>query len=128
MAVSISTNNYETIIFAWQGKTMIGKIFVESPEHDTSEGSVIGKLLGDTISSYFIIHNPCEIVYQIDVPAQGSAELNWKLQPFYYKFLIADSGVTYSPFAFKKDSVALSNIGGTTIHPKLLAAYKELVG
>lgn len=122
---------YETIIFAWQGKPMIGKIFVSDkvPVNDTSEGSVIGTLLGDTAKSdYYIIHNPCEIEYNIEVPAQGAASLDWKLKPFYYKYLIADDGVSYSPFAFKKDTVAVSNIGGTTINSNLLAAYKEIVG
>lgn len=110
---------------------MIGKIYLsdEVPSSDTSNGSVIGELLGDSVSSdYFIIHNPCEIIFELNVPASGSADLSWKLKPFYYKYLYGDSAVTYSAFAFKKDSVALSNIGGTTINSNILAAYKELVG
>ena len=119
----------EIIIFAWQGKTLIGKVVIDNKqlEPDVAEGTVIHKLISDK-NSYFIIHNPCEIEFFIETPAQGSAELNWILKPYYYKHLIADSGVSYSPFAFKKDDVAISNIGGTTIHPDILAAYKELVG
>jgi hypothetical protein len=130
MAVSITKGN-ETIIFAWQGKTMIGKIITSKDKTnydvDTATDSIIGTLI-DKIDDYYIIHNPCEIQFSIETPAQGTAELQWVLKPYYYKHLIADGGVTHSPFAFKKDDVALSNIGGTTIHPDILAAYKELVG
>ena len=45
---------------------------------------------------------------------------------YFYKDLIADSGVSYGAWAFPKTEVAISNIGGTTIHPNILAAYKEL--
>ena len=119
----------ETIIFAWQGKTMIGKIVKDGQQliPDISDGTVIGELIEDK-SQYFVIHNPCEIQYEIETPAQGSAELNWILKPYYYKHLLADDGVSYAAFAFKKEEVALSNIGGTTIHPDILSAYKELVG
>jgi hypothetical protein len=119
----------ETIIFAWQGKTMIGKVVIDATQliPDVSDGTVIGRLIDDK-NQYFVIHNPCEIQYEIETPAQGSAELNWILKPYYYKHLLADDGVSYAAFAFKKDEVALSNIGGTTIHPDILAAYKELVG
>lgn len=131
MAVSISKGN-ETIIFAWQGKTMIGKIVMakdkDKYDKDIASDSIIGTLLKDKFDDYYIIHNPCEIQFSIETPAQGTAELKWVLKPYYYKHLIADSGVTHSPFAFKKDDVALSNIGGTTIHPDILAAYTELVG
>lgn len=128
MAVSI-TKGYETIIFAWQGKSMIGKIYTDNGVivSDKTEGSVIGTLV-DNLSDYYIIHNPCEIQFEIETPPQGAAELNWTLKPYYYKHLLADDGVSYAAFAFKKDDVVLSNIGGTTIHPDILAAYKELVG
>lgn len=108
---------------------MIGKIWtnVKTPIVDTSKGSIIGELVDD-VSNFYIIHNPCEIQFSIETPAQGSANLNWTLKPYYYKHLIADDGVHYAAFAFKKDDVALSNIGGTTIHPDILSAYKELVG
>lgn len=128
MAVDL-TKGYETILFAWQGRTMIGKVWKDSavPTSDIADGSVLKTLVPD-LSDYYIIHNPCEIQYNITTPAQGSAELNWTLKPYYYKNLLSDTGVTYASFAFYKDDVALSNIGGTTIHPDILAAYKELVG
>lgn len=108
---------------------MVGKIWTneETPIVDTSSGSVIGELI-DNVSDFYIVHNPCEIQFNIETPAQGSASLNWTLKPYYYKHLIADGGVSHAAFAFKKDDVAISNIGGTTIHPDILAAYKELVG
>lgn len=108
---------------------MVGKIWTneKTPIVDTSSGSVIGELI-DNVSDFYIVHNPCEIQFSIETPAQGSANLNWTLKPYYYKHLIADDGVHYAAFAFKKDDVVLSNIGGTTIHPDILAAYKELVG
>ena len=129
MAVSISANGYETILFAWQGRTMVGKIWRDDEVlmGDKNDGTVIGELI-DNVSDYYIVHNPCEIQFSIETPAQGSASLNWTLKPYYYKHLIADDGVRHAAFAFKKDDVALSNIGGTTIHPDILAAYKELVG
>lgn len=125
MAVSISTNGYETIIFAWQGKTMIGKIWSSVPTEDKATGTIIKEVVGDDVD-YYMIHNPCEIVFKITKPKTGSATLDWDLIPFYYKDLIADSGVSYSAFAFPKSQVSISNIGGTTIHPSLLAAYAEL--
>jgi hypothetical protein len=108
---------------------MIGKVVIDATQliPDVSDGTVIGRLIADK-NQYFVIHNPCEIQYEIETPAQGSAELNWILKPYYYKHLLADDGVSYAAFAFKKEEVALSNIGGTTIHPDILAAYKELVG
>ena len=73
-----------------------------------------------------MVYNPCEIIFDISKPITGSAELTWVLKPYFYKDLIADSGVSYGAWAFPKTEVAISNIGGTTIHPNILAAYKEL--
>ena len=80
---------YETIIFAWQGKTMIGKVVIDKTilDSDTATGTVFGKLITNK-TDYFIIHNPCEIEFDIETPAQGSAELNWLLKPYYYKYLL----------------------------------------
>lgn len=124
MAVSISTNDYEIILFAWAGRTMIGKIWSNVPTSDIGSGTIIGTF---SPSDYYMIYNPCEIVFDIDVPAQGSADLTWELKPYFYKALVADSGVKHAAFAFPKDLVALSNIGGTTINANIIAAYRELV-
>lgn len=127
MAVNISANGYETILFAWSGRTMIGKIWLESnvKQSDVSPDTIIGSM---NVGDCYMIYNPCEIVYNLTVPPSGSAEMTWTLKPYFYKNLIADSGVSYAAFAFPKSEVALSNIGGTTIHPNILSAYKELVG
>ena len=123
MAVSISTNGYETIMFAWAGKTMIGKVYKTAPTADVGTGTIINTL---GVSNYYMVYNPCEIIFDISKPITGSAELTWVLKPYFYKDLIADSGVSYGAWAFPKTEVAISNIGGTTIHPNILAAYKEL--
>ena len=131
MAVSISTNQYETILFAWAGKTMIGKIYKTIKTEDMASKTIIGEMIGtgaDALSGHYIVHNPCEVVFDISKPITGSAELTWQLKPYFYKDLIADSGVSYGAWAFPKSEVAISNLGGTTLHPNLLAAYKELVG
>lgn len=127
MAVSINANGYETVLFAWAGKTMIGKIWLESnvKTADKAPDSIIGAMNAE---NYYMIYNPCEIIFDIDTPPTGSADLLWTLKPYFYKNLIADSGVSYAAFAFPKSHVALSNIGGTSIHPNILSAYKELVG
>lgn len=129
MAVSISTNQYETILFAWAGKTMIGKIYKTIKTEDRASKTIIGEMIGtsaDALSGHYIIHNPCEVVFDISKPITGSAELTWQLKPYFYKDLIADSGVSYGAWAFPKSEVAISNLGGTTLHPTLLAAYKEI--
>lgn len=129
MAVSISTNQYETILFAWAGKTMIGKIYKTIKTEDMASKTIIGEMIGtgaDALSGHYIVHNPCEVVFDISKPITGSAELTWQLKPYFYKDLIADSGVSYGAWAFPKSEVAISNLGGTTLHPNLLAAYKEL--
>lgn len=123
MAVSISTNECETIMFAWAGKTMIGKVWKTVQTADIGAGTII-KELG--VTNYYMVYNPCEIIFDISKPITGSAELTWVLKPYFYKDLIADSGVSYGAWAFPKTEVAISNIGGTTIHPNILAAYKEL--
>lgn len=131
MAVSISVNGYETVLFAWAGKTMIGKIYKNSDieTYDIASKTILGDMIGTSASNYsnhYIVHNPCEVVFNISKPVTGSAELTWELKPYFYKDLIADSGVSHGAWAFPKTECALSNIGGTTIHPSLLAAYKEL--
>lgn len=129
MAVSISVNGYETILFAWAGKTMIGKIYKTIKTEDIASKTIIGEMIGtgaDSLSGHYIVHNPCEVVFDISKPITGSAELTWQLKPYFYKDLIADSGVSYGAWAFPKSEVAISNLGGTTLHPNLLAAYKEL--
>ena len=101
MAVNISANGYETILFAWSGRTMIGKIWLESnvKQSDVSPDTIIGAMnVGDS----YVIYNPCEIVFDLTVPTSGSAELSWTLKPYFYKNLIADSGVSYAAFAFPK--------------------------
>ena len=129
MAVSISVNGYETILFAWAGKTMIGKIQKTVKTEDRASKTIIGEMIGtdeSSLSGHYIVHNPCEVVFDISKPITGSAELTWQLKPYFYKDLIADSGVSYGAWAFPKSEVAISNLGGTTLHPNLLAAYKEL--
>lgn len=121
------TKVYVTFIFAWQGKILIGKM-LKSGSESTGTNGLIEEILGTDTSDYFIIRNPCIIEWKVEVPAQGSAEINWDLIPFYYKHMIADSGVGFSAFAFKKSEVVISNLSQTAILPDLLAAYAELCG
>jgi hypothetical protein len=108
---------------------MIGKIYKTIKTEDRASKTIIGEMIGtsaDALSGHYIVHNPCEVVFDISKPITGSAELTWVLKPYFYKDLIADSGVSYGAWAFPKSEVAISNLGGTTLHPNLLAAYKEL--
>lgn len=119
MAHNLANQGTEHIIFAYSGKTMIGTI-----DKNSMDGETIPVLMGD--SNYYNISNPCIIDFTLTTPNTGSSTINWKLTPMYYVDLIGDSNVTSVKFAFKKDEVALSNIGGSTINANLLNAYKEL--
>lgn len=119
MAHNLGNQPTEHIIFAYSGKTMIGTIDKDPMDKETIPG-----VMKD--SDYYNISNPCIIEFTLTTPNTGSSTINWKLTPMYYVDLIGDSNVTTVKFAFKKDEVALSNIGGSTINANLLSAYKEL--
>lgn len=121
------TKVYVTFMFAWQGKVLIGKM-LKSGSESTGTNGLIEEILENNTSDYFIVRNPCIVDFRVETYPQGSAEIKWDLIPFYYKQLIADSGVGFSAFAFKKSEIAISNISQTAINPDLLAAYAELCG
>ena len=121
MAHNLVNSNTEHIIFAYNGKTMIGTID-KTPIEDTT----IPGTMGNSTSSHYCIKNPCIIDFTLTTPNTGSSTINWKLTPMYYVDLIGDTNVKDVEFAFPKESVALSEIGGTTINANLLSAYKEL--
>ena len=83
-------------------------------------------IMGNSISEYYNISNPCIIEFSLTTPNTGSSTLNWKLTPMYYVDLLGDSQVSSAVFSFKKEEVVLSDIGGSTINSNLLSAYKEL--
>lgn len=122
MAHNLPNQNTEHIIFLYNGKTMIGTI---DKLTDFSDNSIPG-IMGNSISEYYNISNPCIVDFSLTTPNTGSSTINWKLTPMYYVDLIGDSQVSAAVFAFKKDEVILSDIGGSTINANLLNAYKEL--
>jgi hypothetical protein len=75
-----------------------------------------------------MIENPCIIEFSIKKPNTGSAKMEWNLKPFYYSVLLGDtsSGTHRIVFAFPKEQVALSSVGGTFIRADLISAWKEL--
>lgn len=120
MAHNLASQNTEHIIFAYSGKTMIGTI----DKSEISNATIPG-IMGNTKSTHYSIINPCIIEFTLNTHNTGSSTINWKLIPMYYVDLLGDSNVK-AKFAFKKEEVALSDIGGTTIDANLLSAYKEL--
>ena len=122
MAHNLANQNTEHIVFLYNGKTMIGTI---DKSTDFSDNSIPG-IMGNSISEYYNISNPCIVDFSLTTPNTGSSTINWKLTPMYYVDLIGDSQVSTAVFAFKKDEVILSDIGGSTINANLLNAYKEL--
>lgn len=121
MAHNLANQNTEHIIFLYSGKTMIGTIDKSQIANTTIPG-----IMGNTTTTHYTIINPCIIEFSLTTPNTGSSTINWKLTPMYYVDLIGDSTVTASKFAFRKEEVALSDIGGLTINSNLLSAYKEI--
>lgn len=76
--------------------------------------------------NYFIIDAPCEIEFEIVKKATGTANLEWKLIPFFYKNLVADDSNAIT-FAFPKNQICLSNIVRDSMNSRLVQAYTELV-
>lgn len=59
---------------------MIGKIWKTIKTEDRASKTIIGEMIGtsaDALSGHYIIHNPCEVVFDISKPITGSAELTW---------------------------------------------------
>ena len=125
MAHNLANQATEYIIFAYSGKTMIGVIDKEeTPQLFTTE--TIPGIMGNTKNTHYNISNPCIIEFTLTTPNTGSSTINWKLTPMYFVDLIGDSNVKSVKFAFNKEEVTLSTIGGSTINANLLSAYKEL--
>lgn len=130
----------DIVLFSYAGKTMIGKLY--NPVKNTvpgsiiAEGSVILTMLATNSSNeveydklydnYYIVDNPCQVQFDVVKQNTGSAKLNWKLVPFFYKKLLRGGAVS-SPFAFPKETVCLSNLCEDTMDNNLIQAYKELV-
>lgn len=122
MAHNLANQDTEHIIFVYNGKTMIGTI---DKTTDFANSTIPG-IMGNTLSTHYNISNPCIIEFTLTTPNTGSSTINWKLTPMYYVDLLGDSTVTSAKFAFKKEEVTLSDIGGNTINSNLLSAYKEI--
>ena len=118
------TSGYK-LIFSHCGKTMIGEFQYDtgvSPEF-TSETSVHTKL-GITDGVYYV-KNPAEIVFDLDVPASGSAQLKWEIKPLFYKDLTSDTDVFAT---YPKDSVVITNICDDNMNSLITAAYNDICG
>ncbi len=113
------------VIFSHSGKTMIGKIFFgESEITDfTSEESVF-VALGVNTDVYYV-KNPAEIVFDLDVPASGSAQLKWEVKPLFYKDLVNDGDVCVT---YPKNLVTITNLSGDKINQLIVAAYNDICG
>lgn len=120
------------ILFSYAGKTMIGQIWHQGAlesgfySSNTIIGCMIGSSMGQVTDEHYAISNPCEIQFVIQKPTTGSAKLNWKLKPYFFKKLIKTT-VQDVKFAFPKTQVCLSNIEQTQMDDKLIKAYKELI-
>lgn len=117
------------VIFYYCGKTMIGKFTTSVPQEISNSGGVHASLDAPRTSSnvYFVL-NPAEIEFNLEIPSTGSADLNWKIKPLFYKDMIGSTNTFYSNVAttFPKSEVVLTNICASAIDSILLAAYKEL--
>jgi hypothetical protein len=82
----------KNIIFSWNAKTMIGELrSLEASPQDFSNHDV---------KDYYFIAYPCVIDFSINRPKTGTATLEWKLIPLFYKALNQDD--TQIMFAFSK--------------------------
>lgn len=142
MAVDLSKGN-EYIIFAYAGNTMIGRIYApikedtnknqiqNFPPEVVSKGTIINTFIdgegSEKGTSHYMIENPCKIQFEIKKPKTGSATMNWTLTPLFYSVLLDSSSGTHKTiFAFPKQQVVISSVGGTFINDKLVSAWKEL--
>ena len=106
----------QNVIFSWNAKTLIGerRVSQEAPQGFDS----------DTKDNYEFIAYPCVVEFSITKPKTGTATLDWKLLPLFYKAL--NQGDTNVIFAFPKSQIALSNIKGGNIDATLKSAWEEI--
>lgn len=115
----------QIVLFSYYGKTMIGKVYYSGTGKFSQSGTVVNKLIGQEISDFYAIENPCEVQFIITKNATGTATLDWKLKPYFYKKLVKGS-VTGIPFIFPKQHVSLSNMCQSNMDDRLINAYKEI--
>lgn len=140
MAVTMSINGYSTVLFAYAGRTMIGKLHgpkaigttgqteIKYPAVVTDSNGIIGSFIKDEKAreEFYFIEAPCVVDYSIEKPKTGSAKLKWMLTPYFYKALVASSDLGSIIFAFPKNQVVLSSVADDAINDGLRAAYVEI--
>lgn len=88
------------IIFGYSGKTMMGKIHLDTSTTAFVNDSVQHVL---ELNDVYYIYNPAEIVFDLTIPSSGSADLNWEVKPMYFKDVLStDVASTDVVFAFPK--------------------------
>lgn len=138
MGVHIATNKYSIITFAWQGKTMIGKIYAigNEPTTVTNANTIISSFIKTSSESgqdstkggkddFYYIESPCIVDYEIVKPKTGSATVEWSLIPLYYKALLGETPHQIT-FAFPRSETVISSVGDDFLNSKLVAAWKQL--
>lgn len=125
MAIDFSDGS-DYVIYTTSGKTFIGKFHKGIPSDITRENG-IHNVLGYETGSY-IVENPAEIIFNLQIPPTGSADLKWTIHPIFYNDMIGSNESDYRSifFTYPKSQIAISSIGGDIIDSELLSAYKEL--
>ena len=106
----------QNIIFSWNAKTLIGERIISQ--------DVPTDFVDMTKDNYQFIAYPCVIEFSINKPKTGTATLEWKLLPLFYKAI--NQGNTNVIFAFPKSQIALSNVKGGNIDSTLKSAWDEI--
>ena len=114
--------NDTCVIFYHCGKTMIGRFYKEVPS-EISGKDTVHETLGTTSDVYYV-KKPAEIVFELNVPASGSAQLKWEIKPIFYDDLVNSDSELYA--TFPKDSVVLTNLAGDKINNLITTAYSDI--
>lgn len=141
----------ETAIFYYDGSTIMGKM-VLNPEELDDGGDILNNFPAGTVAdknyrfikfedfsgdaqNKILVLDPVKVEFNLTLVTGGSADLGWKLVPFFYNALwsnSSDNSYRISYFAFPKDKVILSTVHnaasgtGAKIDETLIKAYTQI--
>ena len=128
------TESGEIVIFSHCGNTMIGRLYANKPADIVGSSDEDGNATEGSIqhimqpADVYWIANPAIIKWDLKIPSEGTAKLNWTIEPLYYKQLITSTDSLYNNVyvSYPKSSVALTNLHSTVLNVTLLDAYTEI--
>ena len=141
----------ETVVFYYDGATIMGKM-VLNPDDLDDGGDILNNFpagtsadkslrfvkIGDFTSASqnkILVLDPVKVEFSLTLVTGGSADLGWKLVPFFYNALwsnSSDNSYRISYFAFPKDKVVLSTVHnaasgtGAKIDETRIKAYNQI--